>query len=181
MYALHGFMLACAAVVCLVLAHHIGLLESHVYWQHLLAPGTNKTIGASILMSMAVAVLVARALETREGRRWGLLLAALLIMGIVVETLSKRTAMVGILIALAVTMLHFWRDYKWRWILAMGVMAVAGAIAWQTVPELQPQFMKGIMEVQEGLSGEVKVESWNVRIQIIRHTLDMIAERPLLG
>lgn len=180
-YALRGFMLACAGVVCLVLAHHMGVLESHVYWQHLLAPGTNKTIGASILLSMAVAVLVARALDTQDGWRWGFLLAALLIMGIVVDTLSKRTAMVGILIALAVTMLHLWRDYKWRWSLALGLLAVAGAVLWQTVPELQAQFMRGIKEVREGLSGEVKVESWNVRIQMIRHTLDMIAERPLLG
>jgi O-antigen ligase len=168
-------------VVVLILAYKFGVLDSHPYWQHLLAPGTNKSIGASILLCMFVAILVASALSSSGRSRWLMLLVALVVMVILVETLSKRTGMVACILALVCVKLHLWRKYKWRWALAVVALALSCALLWITSPGLQAQFVQGIREVKEGLSGIVKVESWNVRIQMVKHTLDMMGERPLLG
>jgi O-antigen ligase len=110
-----------------------------------------------------------------------MLLVALVVMVILVETLSKRTGMVACILALVCVKLHLWRKYKWRWALAVVALALSCALLWITSPGLQAQFVQGIREVKEGLSGIVKVESWNVRIQMVKHTLDMMGERPLLG
>jgi O-antigen ligase len=179
--ALQGFMLSSSCVVVLILAYKFGLLDSYPYWQHLLEPGTNKSIGASILLCMFVAILVASALSSSGRSRWLLLLVALVVMVILVETLSKRTGIVACILALVCVTLHLWRKYKWRWALAVVALALSCALLWITSPGLQAQFVQGIREVKEGLSGIVKVESWNVRIQMVKHTLDMMAERPLLG
>ena len=179
--ALQGFMLSSCCVVVLILAYKFGVLDSHPYWQHLLEPGTNKSIGASILLCMFVAILVASALSSSGRSRWLMLLVALVVMVILVETLSKRTGMVACILALVCVTLHLWRKYKWRWALAVVALALSCALLWITSPGLQAQFVQGIREVKEGLSGIVKVESWNVRIQMVKHTLDMMGERPLLG
>lgn len=179
--ALRGFMLGGAGVVILVMANQLGILDSHPLWQHLLEPGTNKTIGASILLSMGLAVLVASALETSGRVRWLMVLAALLVVIIVVETLSKRTAMVACLLAAIGVVMHWGRGYKWRMLLALLAMGFAVLVLWFSNPGLQAQFMQGIREIREGLGGDVKMESWNVRIQMLQHTLDMVAERPWLG
>ncbi len=179
--ALQGFMLSSACAVVLILAYKFGVLDSHPYWQHLLEPGTNKSIGASILLCMFVAILVASALSSSGRSRWFTLLVALVVMVILVETLSKRTGMVACILALVCVTLHLWRKHKWRWALAVVALALSCVLLWITSPGLQAQFVQGIREVKEGLSGIVKVESWNVRIQMVKHTLDMVAERPLLG
>jgi hypothetical protein len=83
--ALLGFMLASTSVVVLILASSLGFLQSHPYWQHLLEPGTNKTIGASILLSMLVAVLMARGLTSTGRFRWLMLMAATLVMTIICD------------------------------------------------------------------------------------------------
>jgi O-antigen ligase len=179
--ALQGFMLSSACVVVLILAYKFGVLDSHPYLLHLLEPGTNKSIGASILLCMVVAILVASALSSSGRSRWLMLLVALVVMVILVETLSKRTGMVACILALVFVTLHLWRNYKWRWALAVVALVLSCGLLWITSPGLQAQFVQGIREVKESLSGIVKVESWNVRIQMVKHTLDMMAERPLLG
>jgi O-antigen ligase len=179
--ALLGFMLASTSVVVLILASSLGFLQSHPYWQHLLEPGTNKTIGASILLSMLVAVLMARGLTSTGRFRWLMLMAATLVMTIIFESLSKRTAMIACILALSIVTMHLWRGQKWRWLLAMLAMGLVGIGLLLSHPGVQAQFMQGFREIRDGFSDVVKVESWNVRIQMAKHTFDMMAERPWLG
>lgn len=179
--AWRGWMFGSAGVVLLILANKLEIVSSHPFWQHLLEPGTNKTIGASILLSMVVAVLLAFGLTAKDRWRWPSLLSAILVMGLLLETLSKRTAMVASILAMIAVTLHLWRGYKWRWLLAVLLMGLAGWVLWFTNTAIQAQFLQGIREVKEGLSGVVKVESWNVRIQMAKHTIDMMLERPVLG
>lgn len=49
------------------------------------------------------------------------------------------------------------------------------------LPELRAKLDQGGAEVQSALQGRVANESWNIRIQMIKHTADMVLEKPLMG
>jgi O-antigen ligase len=118
---------------------------------------------------------------SREKERWWLLLATLPILLTVVQIMSKRTAMLGVLMAATVVLMHFSRKQKKAWVASFALLTGVCFLVWTASPTLQGQFAQGLHEIREGISGQVKVESWNVRIQMIQHTLNMMIERPWLG
>lgn len=179
--ALKGFMCGCAVVVALVLAHHAQLIPLHPFWSHLIIVGANKTIGASILLSLAAGILLARLLTVPGQSRWLSAFALIAVLSIVTWGLSKRTGMLTSLMAMGLVVVHLWRHHPWRWSGALVVIVLLASLTWNASPVLQAQFHQGIQEVQEGFAGAVKVESWNVRIQMLKHTLDMMVERPYMG
>lgn len=124
---------------------------------------------------------LARAAYTQGKNRWLYLLATLPILWVIIGVMSKRTAILGILIAAAVVVLHRSRTHKRVWVLLVAVASLLVFWVWHLSPSLQAQFSQGVREIQDALNGQVKVESWNVRIQMIEHTFDMMLERPLLG
>jgi O-antigen ligase len=54
-------------------------------------------------------------------------------------------------------------------------------LIWTFSPKLQDGFAKGLKEVNDAFLGNVKVESWNVRIQMITHSWNMMIEQPWVG
>lgn len=179
--AVKGFLLGTAGVVLLILGYRVGLYGVHPSWEHLTMAGTNKTIGASILLTMAFGLLLARSVYSAGKERLLFAVAATVVLALIVQTLSKRTAMLGALIAVAAVLLHVWREHKGRWLLSLLIAFVFGFVVWKSSPGLQAQFAQGAHEIHDGLKGTVRVESWNVRIQMIKHTWDMMLERPWMG
>lgn len=179
--AIKGFMWGVALVVLLVMAHHAYLIPMHPFWEHLMTSGTNKTIGASVLLSLAAGVLMAQMMTVSGQRRWLSAIALITVLVIVTVGLSKRTGMITSLMAIGVVIVHMWRSHPGRWFAALVLMLLMVVVTWHVSPGLQAQFHQGIQEVQDGFAGVVKVESWNVRIQMIKHTWDMMAERPFMG
>ncbi len=179
--AIKGFMWGSSLVLMLVVAHHAHLIPMHSFWEHLIISGTNKTIGASVLLSLAAGVLMAHMLTSTGQSRLLSLIALITLLVIVTMGLSKRTGIITSLMAMGLVIVHMWRSHPWRWLVALVSMLVIVMLTWYTSPELQAKFHQGIQEVQEGIAGAVKVESWNVRIHMIKHTWEMMAERPYMG
>lgn len=180
-YALNGFMLACLLTVGLIMGVQAGVIPIIKFWDHLVIPQTNKTIGASILLSMCVMVLLAYLFREKPKHRWLAIFALVTVIVVITTVLSKRTAMVGVMLGSLVVVLHVWRDYKIRWLIAMAMMMLAVAMFWAINPGMQLQFEQGLYEIKDGMAGIVKVESWNIRIHLIRHTVEMLIERPVMG
>lgn len=179
--AINGFMWGCALVVMLVMSHHAHLIPMHSFWEHLIISGTNKTIGASILLSLAAGVLMAQLMIVPGQRRWLTAAGLTIVLVIVAVGLSKRTGMITSLMAMGLVIIHIWRGHPWRWVTALVLLLVVVAVTWHISPGLQAKFHEGIQEIKDGLAGAVKVESWNMRIHMIKHTWAMMTEQPLMG
>jgi O-antigen ligase len=95
--------------------------------------------------------------------------------------MAKRTAMLGSLCAILVVLFHHWRDQKIRLAAGLASVVLLAIAAVSLSDALQTKFFQGIAELEGALAGKVSHESWNVRIQMARHTLDMIAEHPWTG
>ena len=95
--------------------------------------------------------------------------------------LPNRTSMLIIMLAVPAAALHQWRQQRLRIAMAVLATAVVSTLFVTTVPQVRQTMLTGLSQVEQGLRGEVTRESWNIRVQLIRHTTDMIAERPWMG
>lgn len=179
--ALKGFLAGCIVVLCIAIMQHFQLVTVMDYWMHLNNAGTNKTIGAAILMSMLAGLLFAYTVHVDGRKRWFIALALLVVIAVIAFVLSKRTAMLTLVLGMLAVVIHAWRDQKWRWLSAVLVLILLMCWIWTVSPKLQGGFAQGLREVDDALVGNVKVESWNVRIQMIKHSWYMMIERPWLG
>jgi O-antigen ligase len=180
--ALLGFLASLGLGVLVIAAYHAGITPDWGFWAHLTHPSTNKTISAAILFSMlATAALVVTSSSLGGRMRWlsaCVLMVALLVM---VVALGKRTAMVGFFLAVLAAGVHQWRHHRLRLASAMSLTTFAAALLIVSVPGVESRLMQGVSEVQAAMSGAVDPTSWGVRVQMIRHTSDMMIERPLTG
>ena len=179
--ALKGFLVGSVVVLCIAMMQHFKLMNVMEFWAHLNDSGTNKTIGAAILMSMLAGLLFAYTLHADGGKRWISVLALVVVIATIAFIFSKRTAMLTIIIGMAVVVIHALRDQKLRLMTAVVLMIVLVGLIWTFSPKLQDGFAKGLKEVNDAFLGNVKVESWNVRIQMITHSWNMMIEQPWVG
>lgn len=179
--AIAGMLLSSALVLLWLGGYYAGLLPYTEFWSHLTHPTTNKSIGASILFSFAAVASFGMLAQPGLWSRITATLIFILSATIIILVLGKRTAMIGVLIGFLAIAAHLWRDNLRN--LAAGLIAIFALTfsVYQAVPSLQNQINKGILEVQQALNGKVSMESWNVRIQMARHTTEMLLEKPALG
>lgn len=179
--ALKGMAAAFALVVVLLAGYSLGVIPDADFWRHLTHTANNKTIAAAILFSMlAASAWVVVVNHSGAKRVWalGVLFTALVVVMLVLE---KRTAMLGFMLALVAVIVHQLRYQRLR--LAGGLLVIglfAGGL-YGGLPELRAKLDQGVAEVESALQGRVANESWNIRIQMIKHTTDMVLERPLMG
>lgn len=179
--ALKGLAAAFALVVVLLAGYSLGVIPDADFWRHLTHPATNKTIAAAILFSMlAASAWVVAVNHSGAKRMWalGVVFTALVVVMLVLE---KRTAMLGFVLALVAVTVHQLRYQRLR--LAGGLLVIglfAGGL-YAGLPELRARLDQGVAEVESALQGHVANESWNNRIQMIRHTSNMMLEKPLTG
>jgi O-antigen ligase len=179
--ALLGFLISLALGLLVIAAYHAGITPDWGFWAHLTHPSTNKTISASILFSMLAAAAWVCASSQAGRARWvssAVMVVALLV---IVVALGKRTAMMGFFLAVLAVGVHQWRHHKLRLISALTLTSAAAALLIVSVPGVQGRLVQGVSEVQTAMAGSVDATSWGVRVQMIRHTSDMVVERPLTG
>lgn len=179
--ALLGFLVALGVGALIMGGYHAGVTPEWAFWAHLTHPATNKSIAASILFSMVAAAAWVYAQAHRDMVRWvavGVLLVALLI---IVAALAKRTAMVGFFLAVLAISVHHWRAHKVRLMTAVLLTTLTASLLVVSVPGARNRLAQGASEIQTAMSGAVDVSSWGVRVQMIRHTTDMVLERPVTG
>lgn len=179
--ALLGFLISLGLGLLVIAAYHAGITPDWAFWEHLTHPSTNKTISAAILFSMLAAAAWVYASSHTGRARWvagAVLLVALLV---IVVALGKRTAMVGFFLAVLAVGVHQWRHHKLRLMSALTLTSAAAALLIVSVPGVQSRLVQGVSEVQSAMAGTVDATSWGVRVQMIRHTSDMVIERPFTG
>ena len=179
--ALTGFLLACTACVAMILGSYFHLTPTLEFWAHLTNAGTNKTIGASILMSMAFGVVLAQALYADQSRKWRWLSLSLVLFFTLVFAMLKRTAMVDLAIAVLVMAVFSARERPLYFWIALSLSMLFGAWLFSGEPGVPAKFAQGVEEVRSAFRGEVTLGSWNVRIQMLSRTYQMILEEPLWG
>ena len=179
--ALIGFLLACAVCVLMILGSYFHLMPIFDFWAHLVNAGTNKTIGASILLSLAFGVALSQALYAEKKQKWIWLSLLLILFFTLVFAMLKRTAMIDLAIAILVIAVFTAREKQIYFWIALTLNVVFGAWLFFGESEVPAKFAQGVEEVISAFRGEVNLGSWNVRIQMLSHTYQMILEEPLWG
>lgn len=179
--AIKGMAIAFVCVLIWLAGYYTGLFPFTEFWAHFTHPSTNKSISASILFSFVATASIAIAFHQHKWARAGAILILAICVIVIIDVLGKRTAIAGIFIGTLAITLHQWRGNLIKFaggILTLTIMTVG---TYNFAPSLQNRIDQGVLEVQGALDGKVSLESWNVRIQMIRHTTDMMLEKPALG
>ena len=168
-------------VALMLASFHAGLLPSHGFWMHLTHPSTNKSISAAIVCSMLAAAATSLSVSARGWHRVMAMLVFAVALLVIFTALEQRTAVLGYVLSLLAIAIHQWRGHPVK--LGAGVLAVSvfAAGLYTAMPELRQRLDQGATEVQSALDGKVELASWNIRIQMIRHTSDMMWEKPVTG
>ena len=180
-WALRGFVIAGAVSLLLVGASQLVAFPEAAIWSSLLHHSGNKSISNAVLFALLASSLVVIALDRGGWIRASSLPLAIALLSVAVWVLPSRTSVLIFLFVLGAACVHQWRSH-WLALVVALVVATLGAGAVVTgVPKVQQRLAQGITEIQSARAGKVSQESWGVRVNMYRHTLDMLAERPLTG
>jgi O-antigen ligase len=179
-WGLRGF--AVAAVVSLVvlgLHQLIGFPDAQI-WHSLINHSGNKSIANAVQFSLIAASLLLVALDRPGLVRNIAVPVVLVLLSIPVWVLSSRTSLMIFVIGMIAACIHQWRAHRLMLGVSLGVaVVVIGALL--SVPRVQERFTLGLTEIQAAQAGKISEESWGVRVNMYRHTANMVLERPLTG
>lgn len=181
-WAIRGFLLAAAFAVAVMVAGPWLHLSIDSPWRNQLQYSGNKSISNALLLATLAGSAVAVALA-RAGRRQRTvaIAVALGLLGVILFLLPSRSALLIALLLVPAAAIHQWRARWRRLLLALLVTALATSALLVLVPAMQTRLALGVAELQQASRGEVTQGSWNMRVQMIRHTVDMVLERPWTG
>jgi len=180
-WALRGFLLAAACALVVIVAGPWLHLPIDSPWHNQLQYSGNKSISNALLLATLAGSAVAVALA-RPGRTGMVAIGvALALLGVIVFLLPSRSALLIALLLMPAAAIHQWRAHRRNLWVALASMAVASVLLLALVPAMQDRLALGLTELQQARQGDVTQGSWNLRVQMIRHTLDMVLERPLTG
>ncbi len=180
-WALRGFLIAGAASLLLVGASQLVAFPEAAIWSSLLHHSGNKSISNAVLFALMASSLSVIGLDRAGWIRVSSVPLAIALLSVAVWVLPSRTSVLIFLVVVAAACVHQWRSH-WLALVVALVIATLGAGAVVTgVPKVQQRLAQGITEIQSARAGKVSEESWGVRVNMYRHTMDMVAERPLTG
>ncbi|MCY7308413.1 MAG: O-antigen ligase family protein [Rhodoferax sp.] len=181
LWALRGFLAAAILSLCIIGVHAVAGLPELAVWRHLIHYSGNKSIANGLLMAVLAGSAVVLALSPVGKMR--LLAVAVLVSltAVLVFVLPSRTALLMVLLALLTAVAHQWRHHQPTLFSLLALALLASALFVAAVPEVRSRLAQGASEVQQAVDGEVAYKSWNIRVQMIRHTGAMVLERPWMG
>lgn len=180
-WGLRGFMLSAVWALMVIVAHLAFGLPEHIWWNSLINLSGNKSIANAVMFSLIAASGLILALDRPGIARYAGVLIALVLLTIPVWLLPSRTSLLIVLITLTAGCVHQWRA---RWLLLACTLVVAATLAFITyssIPTVQQRFAQGVAEVKSAQAGKVSQESWGVRVNMYRHSLQMMLDRPVAG
>lgn len=181
LWAMRGFLIAAACSVLVVVVGPALGIPIDSPWRNLLQYSGNKSISNALLLAVLTGSAVIAALACTGRVRLAALAVALVLLGVIVFALPSRSALLIALLSMPAAALHRWRN-QWRHLLlALGAMALVSVLLLAMVPAMQSRLALGLAELQQASAGAVTHGSWNLRVQMIRHTADMVLEKPLMG
>lgn len=155
-------------------------LPASPLWSHTVQAEGNQRICNSLLLAIAGALAVRRAVAAppwRPRSAW-CLIAALIIAGLALQ--DRRTGMVALPLLLLAAAVADARTPRRR--LALGALvAVATVAAWLALGSVRDRFEEGWRELLADAPAENVATSWGQRLRMFELTAAMVAERPLAG
>ena len=180
-WAVRGFLVAAACGLLIIAGYHVFGLPALPVWHHLVVYNGNKAISNALLMSLLAGSALVLVLACGGQVRMLAILAALILFDVIVYALPNRTALLVVLLAFPLAAVHQWRHDKRKLAGLLAIAVVASAVFVAGVPAIWTRLAQGADEVQQAIDGDVSRTSWNLRVQMARHTAHMIAERPWMG
>ena len=179
--ALKGFMLAALCSVLVIAAHQTVGLPEWALWANLIHYSGNKSISNAVLLALVAASALVVAMAHRGRVRLVASMAALALFCVVVFFLPNRTSMIVVLGAPLAASIHQWRHHKSRLFAYVLAAMLTSMVVLTSVPAIQRPLAEGIAQARQAMQGKVLTASWNIRVQLARHTSRMIADRPWMG
>ena len=180
-WALRGFIAAAICSLAIIVVHAVADLPELGVWRNLISYSGNKSIANALLMAVLAGSAVVLALSTVGKTRLVAVALLALLTAVLVLALPSRTALLMVLLALLTAVVHQWRHHKPTLLRLLALALLASALFVAAVPEVRSRLAQGASEVQQAVGGEVAFKSWNIRVQMIRHTGAMVLERPWMG
>ena len=180
-WAMRGFVLAALCGVLVIAAHFALGLPPPPVWKNLVEYAGNKSIANAVLFSLLAGSALVLALACAGRVRQTAIFVVLVLLPIIVFALPNRTALLVVLLALPAAAVHHWRHRKRRMLAFVAVAVTASAVFVTSVPSTRARLAQGVDEMQKAAAGEVARTSWNLRVQMARHTTRMMLERPWMG
>lgn len=182
--ALTTFSVVSVACGGLLLLKGMDWLPEFRLWHNLRHYDGNRSISNALLLMLGASLCLFRALEAHPARsRWqraGWLAGVAVIGTGLVWQMPSRAAMLGLPLALVSAALLASRS--WRQVAAVVIAVVSGSVlAWNASTNLQERFREGIEALHKYEAGSTEYTSWGTRSHMIRASLEMVADRPLLG
>ncbi len=180
-WALRGFLVAAGlSLVVIAIGPALGFpIDSP--WRNLLQYSGNKSISNALLLAVLAGSAIVVALASTGRRRLAALAVALVPLVAIVFALPSRSALLIALLSMPAAALHRWRN-QWRsLLLALAGMALVSVLLLALLPAMQTRLVQGLAELQQASAGAVTQGSWNLRVQMVRHTVDMLLDKPLMG
>ncbi|MDB5731442.1 MAG: O-antigen polymerase [Variovorax sp.] len=185
LWALRGFVAVTLLNLVMIALYYTVGFPVYEAWRGTLMEVGNKSISNALLFAVFGASAAVLGFAWLAARRWGPAVAAFafpVAVAVVDATaLISRTAVLGLLVAVALAALHQWRR---RLHLVAPALLLGGALAaaalWQA-PAIQTKMALGLQELEAAQAGAVSKGSWVIRFYMYRDTARMIADRPLAG
>jgi O-antigen ligase len=180
-WGLRGFLVSALWGLAVIGADHMVGLSDHPLWNSLIHHSGNKSIANAVMFSLIAASGLMLALDRPGTARYASVPLAIVLLAVPVWVLPSRTSILIVLLALAAGCLHQWRA---RWLVLLSAFAAAIALCsaiYVSVPKVQQRFAQGLSEIESAQAGKVSQESWGVRVNMYRHTLQMMLDRPATG
>ena len=180
-WAMRGFVAAAAFSVLVVAVNAAVGLPQWSVWNNLIHYGGNKTVSNTILRALLAGSALVLALARGGLVRIAAIGVTLAVLAVLVFALPNRTALLAVLGAGLVAGVHQLRRARLSLLAFVAAAMLASAAFVTMVPAVQSRLALGFSEIREANSGEVNRDSWNIRVQLVRHTAAMIAERPWMS
>ncbi len=180
-WAMRGFVLAAACGLLVIAAHFALGLPPPPVLKNLVEYAGNKSIANAVLLSLLAGSALVFALACAGRVRQVAVLVALLLLAVIVFALPNRTALLVVLLAVPAATIHQWRHRKRRMLVFVAVAVMASAVFVTVLPATRARLAQGVDEMEMAAAGEVARTSWNLRVQMARHTTRMMLERPWMG
>jgi O-antigen ligase len=177
--ALRYFALAAIGVAGMYMAHGVGVLPDTALTTHIVFYKGNKSISLALMLTLGAGLCIHLALG-RPRLGWPWLAGTALIMAALAWQSPNRTALLLLPVLCVATVLFRLRSLRASVLSATAVLVVA-IIAYFASPLLRDRFGEGLQSVTRYDTEEGRNTSWGARALMIRETLGMVTERPLLG
>jgi O-antigen ligase len=178
--ALVHFAAASALLGVLILVNRTGWLPASPWlWHTSIDAEGNQRIANSILLALGSATALWLALSSAGTQRPIFAVAAALCVG-GLALQDRRTGMLllpVLLLVWAVTR----QPNLLRRLAGVVLVAAAAGTAWQVSDGVRARFAEGLNEIQQYHSSDRVATSWGQRLRMWELTVDMVAERPVVG